>query len=113
MEPRLLYITKLANLDSKTLAEVIDDSMIKISLTYAKEYSANPKNFITCFIKFDSIKTVCAFVVQSYKHIGAFAECLTLGKDFTDYANRQMIEDKWKRVLAEILLILYSIIKPN
>ena len=95
---------------TEELSEVIDNSMIKMSLVYAEQYQRNPVTFINCFLKYPSIKTACAFIIQSYKHTGVFAECLKCGKDFTGYANKQDIPEKWKRVLAEILIIIYSII---
>lgn len=92
------------------LSAILDDAMIELSLKYAGFYQSNARNFITCFIKFASIKTACAFIVQSYKHLGVFAECVG---DFSDYANRQPIAEKWKPVLADVLLIIYSIMRPK
>lgn len=94
------------------LSEIVDNSMIKLSMTYANQYQTNPKNFISCFLKYQSIRTVCAWIIGTYKHQGIFDECKATGKDFTEYANRQNVPDKWKRVLAEILLIIYSILNP-
>ena len=36
-------------------------------------------------------------------------ECLLLGKDFTDWANRQNVKDEQKKPLAELMLVIYSI----
>jgi len=93
------------------LSQIVDNSMIKLSLIYANQYQSNPKNFIVCFIKYQSIRTVCAWIIGTYKHQGIYNECKQSGKDFSDYANKQPIPDKFKRVLAEILLIIYSIVK--
>ena len=54
---------------------------------------------------------VCDWIVYTYKYIGAYDECLALGKDFTEWANRQDVDDKYKKNLAETMLIIYSIIK--
>lgn len=45
------------------------------------------------------------------KSIGAFDECLLLGKDFTEWANRQNVKDDQKKPLAELMLVIYSILK--
>jgi len=31
--------------------------------------------------------------------------------DFTEYANKQPVGEKWKKVLADVLLIIFNIIK--
>jgi len=97
---------------SKEVSKIIDNSMVALSLVYSKNYESNAKVFMSCFLNYPSIRTACAFIVQSYKHLGLFAECQASGKDFSDYANKQPIEEKWKRVLAEILLIIFSILNP-
>ena len=104
------YYNTIPKVDAAELSAIIDDSMIRLSLIYTEKYQNDAKLFITCFIKFASIKTACAFIVQSYKHTGAYKDCLLSGKDFSGYANKQPIETKWKRVLAEVLLIIYSIL---
>jgi hypothetical protein len=53
----------------------------------------------------------CNWIVFTYKYIGAFEECKQLGKDFTDWANRQNVKDEQKKPLAELMLVLYSILK--
>lgn len=104
------YLASIPKIKAKDLTGIVDDSMVQVSMQYAKQYQDNPKGFISCFIKYPSVRTNCAFIIQAYKHNGAFKECLQTGKDFTEYANRQPVEEKWKRVLAEVLLIIYSII---
>ena len=90
------------------ISEIINKGLIELSLVYAGIYKKNGKNFVTCFIKFGSIRTCCEAIVNEYKNNGAFDECVG---DFTEYANKQPVGDKWKQVLADILLIIYSITK--
>lgn len=90
--------------------EIYNKGCLELSIMYAKEYEVRPKNFLVCFLKYDSIKMACYEIVQIYKKIGAFADCEKLGKDFSEYANKQNIDEKWKRVLAELLLIIWSIL---
>lgn len=108
MDESLLHIEKQVDFSTEA-----DFGFFGISLIYAKTYERSPKTFLKLFIESLGVKMNCAGVVQAYKHSGAFDECKQSGKDFSDYANKQLIEDKWKRVLAEVLLVLYSIIHTN
>lgn len=92
------------------ISEVINKGFVELSLVYAAMYEKDGKNFVRCFLKYKSIRMVCEAIVTEYKKLCAFDECKKTGKDFSEYANRQMLDDKWKKVLAEILLIIYSII---
>lgn len=91
--------------------EITNNSFVELSLTYARCYQKNPKAFISSYKKYNSIRLVCDWIVYTYKYIGAFDECKTLGKDFTDWANRQDVDDKHKNNLADFMLIIYSIVK--
>lgn len=91
--------------------EIMNNSFVELSLTYARAYEENPKNFVKCYIKHKSIRMCCDWIVYTYKYIGAFDECKQIGKDFTDWANRQNVEEKQKQPLADFMLIIYSIIK--
>ena len=80
--------------------------MINLSLYYASVYEKEPKQFLGAFIRNKSIRTACVFIVSTYKQIGFESE-----KDFTDWANKQRVPEKSKRTLAEIVKIIYEIIK--
>jgi len=99
----------LSKQDSISIGEVINQSMIDMSISYAKEYKQNPSNFLNTYRKFASIRMAAAFIVKAYKDIGAFEECKQSGKDFTEYANKYFTGEQ-ARVFAEFLLIIYSII---
>lgn len=94
----------------KVFNEITNNSFVEISLTYARSYEKNPKAFINSYKKYNSIRLVCDWIVYTYKYIGAFDECKVLGKDFTEWANRQDVDDKYKTNLANIMLIIYSIL---
>lgn len=102
----LPFILSMGNL----LTNIVDESMVNLSIEYAELYKANPKNWLTCFVRFPSVRASCAFIVNAYKRNGALAECQATGKDFTEYANKQNIPENFKRVLADMLLIIYSIL---
>lgn len=95
----------------KLFTEITNNSFVELSLTYARSYEKNPKAFISSYKKYNSIRMVCDWIVYTYKYIGAFDECKLLGKDFSEWANRQDVEDKYKTNLAEFMLIIYSILK--
>lgn len=95
----------------KVFTEITNNSFVEISLTYARSYEKNPKAFISSYKNYNSIRLVCDWIVYTYKYIGAFDECKTLGKDFTEWANRQDVEEKYKKNLADFMLIIYSILK--
>jgi hypothetical protein len=93
----------------KIFTEITNNSFVELSLTYARSYEQNPKRFLNSYKKFKSIRMVCDWIVYTYKYIGAFEECKSFGKDFTEWANRQDVENK--KGLAEFMLIIYSILK--
>lgn len=76
-----------------------------MSLTYAKEYKENPKNFLSTYHKNKSVRTTAAFIVSTYKQIGAYEP----KKDFTQYADKYYLGED-SRVFAEFLSIIHSII---
>jgi len=99
----------LSKQESISIGEVITQSMVDMSISYAKEYKQNPVNFLNTYRKFASIRMAAGFIVKAYKDIGAFDECKESGKDFTEYANKYF-KGEDARVFAEFLLIIYSII---
>jgi hypothetical protein len=93
----------------KIFNEVTNNTFVEISLSYARLYEENPKAFISSFKKYKSIRMACEWMIYTYKYIGAFEEAKAIGKDFTDWANKQDVEEK--QTLADTMLILYSILK--
>ena len=93
----------------KIFNEVTNNTFVEISLSYARLYEENPKAFINSFKKYKSIRMACEWMIYTYKYIGAFEEVKALGKDFTDWANKQDVEEK--QTLADTMLILYFILK--
>ncbi len=81
-----------------------------LALKYAAIYKANGFNFINCFLKYKSIRSACAEIVKVMKDEGIFQEAEKTGKDFTDYSEKFNLNEKDKKTLAEILLIIYAII---
>lgn len=95
--------------ETLAIKDIINDNFIEMSITYAHEYKRNPANLISTYRNNKSVRMACAFIVKSYKEIGAFEECKQTGKDFTKYAEKYYSGED-ARVFAEFLLILYSII---
>lgn len=82
----------------------------RLLLTYAESYKRDPAAMISSFIKYDSIKYGALCALQNARRQG-FLQELEGQKDFTDYANRQNLEEKWKPVLAKFLLLIWGVMK--
>src|SRR5688500_1930180 len=88
----------------------INERLIQLSFVYANAYQKNGTAFIVSFIKYPSIRMACESIVAEYKKSGALDDCRKLGKDFTEYASKQPVDERWKPILANMLLIIYGII---
>jgi len=88
------------------VGDIINKYMVDISLTYAKEYKKDPKNFLNTYHKNKSIRTIAASVVATYKDLKAYEP----QKDFTQYAEK-FYSGGEAIVFAEFLSIIHSIIK--
>lgn len=88
------------------ISKIINNGFIELSFKYADFYKSNPKNFIRCFLKFNSIRLTCQSIVISYSQVGALQE---IDQDFLEWTNKQNLSEKWKPVLNDILRIIYSI----
>lgn len=91
--------------ECETVGSIINKHIVDMSLTYAKEYKENPKNFLSTYHKNKSIRTTASFIVSTYKQIGAYEP----KKDFTQYAEKYYSGED-SRVFAEFLSIIHSII---
>lgn len=92
-----------------SIGEIINEHMIEMSITYAKEYKRDAKNFLNTYKKFNSIRMAASSIVSAYKEKGIFKECQESGKDFMDYALKHFNDYQQAKVFAEFLLIIYSI----
>lgn len=99
---------EVPQITSEEINAIVTENCLNMSLTYARFYESNPKSFLTCFLKFKSIRMACSWIVWSYKKSGVFNDCKG---DFSDWANKQNLDDRWKPVLSDTLKIIYSIIK--
>lgn len=96
-----------------SIGEIINEHLVEMSITYAKEYKRDPKNFLSTYKKFKSIRMAASSIVSTYKEKGIFKECKESGKDFTDYAMKQFSDYHDAKVFADFLLIIYSIINEK
>ena len=104
-----MKILKENNVSPTQISEIVGSNMIDLGVTWAKLYKLNGKTFINTLVKFQSMRTVAAWVVWAYKYYGIFEDCKLTGKDFTAYCNKLDIDEKFKRVVSELLLIMYFI----
>lgn len=92
--------------------EITNNSFVELSLKYARSYEHNPKAFLGAFKSYSSIRMACEWIVYTYKHIGAYEEVLARKKDFSEWVNKQDIEEKDKQTLNSTLMIINSILHP-
>lgn len=93
----------------KSVSAIIDQDFVSLSIEYAQSYKRDARAFLNSFRKYDSVRSSCEMIVSTYKRIGAFEEC-SKDKDFREYAYKHY-EGKQAELLADILLIIYNIIK--
>ena len=104
-----MLILKENNVSATDVSEIVSSHMLDIGVLWAKLYKKDGKVFINTLVKFQSMWTVAAWVVWAYKYYGIFEDCKLTGKDFTAYCNKLDIDEKFKRVVSELLLIMYFI----
>lgn len=95
---------------SSEISQIINDGFTAMAYDYAKLYVMNPANFISCFKKFSAVKMSCAWIVNTFAKDGSLDDCRSCGKDFRDWAKRQGVGERWERVLADTMLIIYNIV---
>lgn len=94
--------------------KALDESLLNFGgrclVSYSREYQENPKAVLNSFMKYDSIKFACEYVVKYGRKSGVLKE-LEGQKDFTTWVNKQDLEEKWKPVLANFLLLIWGVTK--
>ena len=102
------------NISDGEFLKMLDDGLLNLGqnclITLSKEYKENPKAFINSFIKYDSIKMVCNYVVKYARRSGILEE-LKGKKDFTEWVNKQPINEKWKPLFSDLLLVIWGTTK--
>lgn len=86
-----------------------DSGYIGLLLKYTEQYKTDPKLFLTCFLKFRSIRSVCEQLVFTSWKTGALDEAKEL-YDFSDWVEKQPVDQRGKEVLNDILILIKSII---
>lgn len=90
----------------ETIHTIIDEHMYSLAAKYARMYQENGKNFITCFVKFKSIRMACGFIRAACRKDWAEFE---RGKDFSDYCKRFDLRELDKELMNDTLKIIYAI----
>lgn len=94
------------NLPAEIKVDPFYTGFINLSFRYADQYKKNGKNFVTCFLKFGSVREACLQITRTYRKAG-----IELEGDFSGYADKQPLPDNWRSVLNDILKIIYTISK--
>jgi len=87
----------------KTFSEIYNTGMAELAAKYCQFYKDNPKNFITCFLKFRSIRTECRTITTMFP--------IESDKDFTDYCNKFELSEADRSVLNKTLQMIYETTK--
>lgn len=82
----------------------------KLLIFYANEYKERPRVLLNSFIKFKSIKNGAVLIIFMCRKNGMLAE-LKGQKDFKEWVNKQPLEEKWKSVFNNFLIILWGCTK--
>lgn len=80
----------------------------KLLVYYANEYKERPKSLLSSYLKFDLIKYGALLVVFACKKNGLLKE-LEGKKDFSEWVNKQPLDERWKPVLNKFLIILWGV----
>lgn len=79
----------------------------KSLIYWAERYKENPRHVINCFLKYESIRmSICLITFWARKN-GVLKELK--GKDFKEWVGKQNLEEKWKPVMENFLLILWGV----
>jgi hypothetical protein len=105
------YIANTENVN-EILNEIILTTGGKLMFNYAESYKRDPGAFISTFLKFNSFRMACCLVVFTARKHGLLDE-LKGRKDFSGWVEKQRIEERWKPVLSNLLLIIYGVVNEN
>lgn len=94
---------------SEEINEMIFPCSEKLLLMWVDQYKKDPKVVINCFLKYESVRTSVTLITFWGRKKGVLKELE--GKDFTEYVNKQPLEEKWKPVLNKFLIILWGALK--
>ena len=92
------------------LNEVIIRNSEKMLVDWANSYKENPKSFLNTFLKFNSQRMAACLIIFACRKNGILKE-LKGKKDFSEWVGKQRIEERWKPVLENLLLIIWGINK--
>ena len=92
------------------LNEVIISNSEKLLVDWVKSYQENPKVFLDCFLKFNSQRMAACLIIFACRKNGILKE-LEGKKDFSEWVEKQPLEERWKPVLKNLLLIIWGINK--
>lgn len=74
---------------------------------YHKEYKERPKELLRCFMNNNSMRMAVCLILFTCRKLGVLKEWKGK-KDFSEWVNKQPLEERWKPVLCDFLLILWA-----
>lgn len=107
-----IHLKNQSGVSDAQFLKVLDESLLSFGerclVSYARGYQENPKAILNCFIKYDSFKMSCEHLIK-YARVSGILKELEGKKDFSEWVEKQKIEEKWKPVLNKFLIILWGI----
>lgn len=83
-----------------------------LMFAYAEAYKRDPEAFISTFLKFNSLRMACCLVTYTARKYG-FLDELKGKQDFSQWANKQDVEERWKPLLANLMLIIWGVLNSQ
>jgi hypothetical protein len=93
---------------TKEVNEIIIKHSEPILVQYANWYKEDARGFLNAYLNNLSVKMICCLLIFTCKKNGLLKE-LEGKKDFSEWVEKQTLEDKWKPVLEKFLLIIWGI----
>lgn len=93
---------------TKEINEIIVRRTEPIIVLYANWYKRDPKGLIKSFLNKSSVKMIACLIIFACKKNGLLKE-LEGKKDFSEWVNKQNLEERWKGVMANFLLIIWGV----
>lgn len=93
---------------TETVNEIIIRNSEPILIEYANWYKRDPKGFIKFYLNSSGMKMIAVLINFSCLKNGLLKE-LEGQKDFSEWVNKQSLEERWKPVLNKFLLILWGV----
>lgn len=92
---------------TKEVNEIIVSNTEPILIIYANWYKRDPKGLLREFLNNEGVRMIACLIIFTCRKNGLLGE-LKGKKDFKEWVNKQNLEERWKPVMENFLLILWG-----